>query len=404
MEEIRQFLKDGLSITEISKLTGFDRKTVRKYLTGPEVPRYGPRQPRPSKLDPYKPYIEERLTAGVWNAQMLLRELRGRGYDGGCTLIKDYLQPKRDAARLVAVRRFETPPGKQAQVDWGHLGDLLDGERPQRIWGFVFTLGHSRALFADVALNQRLDTFLRLHEEAFRELGGIPEEILYDRVKTVWVGTDERGEVRWHPVFNDFADYWGFRPRLCRAYRAQTKGKVESGIRYLRSSFLPGLEVDALVGLRIDLQRWVGRVANERVHGTTHQVVREAWEREKHYLQPPGQRPSFPYVPQETRRVTRDAYISYGSNRYPVPWQLAGQEVWVREVSEQLEIGQGQKRVALHPLCRARHQVLTHPEYHRDIPLEDPRQRQKGKVQLRRGEPQVAVRSLAAYEAVVEGA
>ena len=192
MEEIRQFLKDGLSITEISKLTGFDRKTVRKYLTGPEVPRYGPRQPRPSKLDPYKPYIEERLTAGVWNAQMLLRELRGRGYDGGCTLIKDYLQPKRDAARLVAVRRFETPPGKQAQVDWGHLGDLLDGERPQRIWGFVFTLGHSRALFADVALNQRLDTFLRLHEEAFRELGGIPEEILYDRVKTVWVGTDER--------------------------------------------------------------------------------------------------------------------------------------------------------------------------------------------------------------------
>jgi transposase len=213
---MREMHRQGLSISDIAELTGFDRKTVRKWLVQPGPPRYGPRVPGSSKLDPYKPYIDQRLRAGVWNAGILLRELRDRGYSGGYSILKDYLRPKRQAAREVAVRRFETPPGQQAQVDWGHLGTVEDEARRQPVWGFVFTLGHSRAMYADVATDQRLETFLRLHEAAFEALGGVPEEILYDRIKTVVLGTDDRGEVRWHPIFLDFARYWGFRPRLCR--------------------------------------------------------------------------------------------------------------------------------------------------------------------------------------------
>jgi transposase len=177
-------------------------------------------------LDGFKTYIDERLSAGVWNAMVLLRELRERGYAGGYTVLKDYLQPKREAGRLAAVRRYETPPGRQAQVDWGHLGTIEINGEESRLSGFTFTLGYSRMMMAEAVLDQKLGTLLRMHEEAFRQFGGVPEEILYDRMKTVWIGQDERGETVWNPVFLDFARYWGFTPRLCRPYRAQTKAHV----------------------------------------------------------------------------------------------------------------------------------------------------------------------------------
>ena len=101
----------------------------------------------------------------------------------------------------------------------------MEGQK-QKLWGFTFTLGYSRKMIAEAALNQKLGTLLRMHEEAFRQMGGVPEEILYDRMKTVWLETDERGEIVWHPVFLDFARYWGFTPRLCRPYRPQIKAYV----------------------------------------------------------------------------------------------------------------------------------------------------------------------------------
>jgi len=122
-------------------------------LLDPARPRYGPRAPRPSTLEPYKPYVAERLQAEVWNARVLLRELRERGYAGGYTILTDYLRPQRRAAWTVAVRRFETPPGHQAQVDWGHLGVLEQEAARQKVWGFVMTLGYSRAMAIDVALD-----------------------------------------------------------------------------------------------------------------------------------------------------------------------------------------------------------------------------------------------------------
>jgi transposase len=226
VSDIEELRRQALSIQAISRLTGFDRKTVRKYLLKPEAtPVYGPRPARPSKLGAFKPYVEERLKAGVWNAQVLLREVRARGFEGGYTILKDWLQPQRASAAAVAVRRFETPPGKQAQVDWAHLGSIdMDGQE-RRLNGFTFTLGYSRTMMAEAALDQKLATLLKMHEDAFRQLGGVPEEILYDRMKTVWVEVDDRGEVVWNPVFLDFARYWGFTPRLCRPYRRRPRAK-----------------------------------------------------------------------------------------------------------------------------------------------------------------------------------
>jgi hypothetical protein len=209
---------------------------------------------------------------------------------------------------------FETPPGKQAQVNWGHLGTVEMNGDERKLWGFAFTLGYSRTMMTEAALDQKLGTLLRMHEEAFRQLGGVPEEILYDRMKTVWLETDERGEIVWNPVFLDFARYWGFTPRLCRPYRAQTKGKVESGVKYIRRNFLCGLqgrEPGGLSDLNAKLRAWVWQVANRRVHGTTHESVAVRSNVDQLRLQPLDGQPPYPYVDEELRRVARDAYVSW---------------------------------------------------------------------------------------------
>lgn len=404
MNEIEEMQRAGLSVSEISRQTGYDRKTIRRHLDHPEVPVYGPRVRRPGPLDGHTEYVDGRLTAGVWNAVVLLRELRQRGYTGGYTILKDYLQPKREAAYAMAVRRFETAPGQQAQIDWAKIGtqEFKDGSK-RALSGFTFTLGCSRGMFAEVATDQKLATFLSLHEAAFAELGGIPKEILYDRVKTVVLGVDDRGETRWQPAFHDFALYWGFRPRLCSAYRAQTKGKIERGIGYVRQSFLCAAQAVDIPDLSRQLHAWVWGVANRRVHGTTYRVVYEAWEEEKRHLLPVAGRYAYPYVEQESRKVAKDAYIAYQSNRYSAPWSLAGQKVMVQEVQGRVEILHQGSRVASHTLSLGAHQVLTNREHHAGMPYgETGRDARKAMVTIRSEEPTVEIRPLSAYEIFAE--
>ena len=408
MNEINDYKRQGLTISQISEVTGYSRPTVRKYLDNHKNPVYGPRQPRPTHLDPFKPFLQERTAAGVWNAVVLLKELQERGYGGGYTALKDFLRPQRKEAHVVAVRRFETPPGHQAQVDWGDLGDLtqMDGER-HKLNAFVLTLGNSRAMFTDIAKDQKLPAFLRMHEAAFDYLGGVTQEILYDNTKTVVLrtlteGVDNRGEVKLNPAFADFARYWGFTPRLCRPYRPQTKGKVESGVRYLRQNFLCGREASDLSDLRRQLHVWTAEVANMRLHGTTHRLVREAWEEEKPTLTCAHNRPAFPLVVSAVRRVTRDAFLCWGGNRYSVPWQNAGQEVLVQELGAQVQILRENQPVAVHLLACGTHQTVLVAAHHHAIPTAS---QNGGKARLSVVEraPEVEVRSLAVYEALASG-
>jgi transposase len=407
VEGINELKREGLSIQAISELTGYDRKTIRKYLITPVGrPVYGPRPVAASKLEPFKPYLKERLQAGVWNAQVLLRELRQRNYRGGYTILTDWLRPQRESARVVAVRRFETPPGKQAQVDWGHLGSLSGEGEERRLWGFTITLGYSRRLMAEAATDQKLGTLLRMHESAFRQWGAVPEEILYDRMKTVWNGTDERGEIVWNAVFLDFARYWGFKPRLCRPYRAQTKGKIESGVKYIRRNFLCGLlgrEPSSLDDFNTELRQWVSEVANQRIHGTTHQQVLLRWDEDQFAMLPVNGRPDYPYVDDEQRRVARDAYVSWRGSRYSVPWQYAGREVWVREDGRDIEVHCGADRIAVHSEAVMRHQTVTRSEHHEGIPL-GPRQNGKTLIHIQQNAPVVEQRMLASYESLAGGA
>jgi transposase len=406
VEEISELKRQGLSIRAIGRLTGYDRRTITKYLLAPSArPAYGPRLAPLGKLEPVKPYLKERLQAGVWNAQVLLRELRERGYSGSYTILTDWLRPQRKEALAVAVRRFETPAGKQAQVDWGHLGSLSEAGKERSLWGFTITLGYSRRMMAAAATDQKLATLLRMHEAAFNEWGAVPQEILYDRMKTVWTGTDERGEIVWNAVFLDFARYWGFTPRLCRPYRAQTKGKVESGVKYVRRNFLCGLqgrEPANLADLNSELRRWVAETANRRIHGTTHEQVLLRWDEDQFAMQPVNGRAPYPFVDEEPRKVARDAYVSWMGSRYSVPWIYAGKEVWVLDRGLSIEVRYGGERIAVHTPAVRQHQVVTQHEHHHGIPLTN---KQSGKmlIHIEQNAPVVEHRSLAAYEALSAG-
>jgi len=241
-------------------------------------------------------------------------------------------------------------------------------------------------MMAEAALDQKLGTLLKMHEEAFRQLGGVPEEILYDRMKTVWVEIDDRGEIVWNPVFLDFARYWGFTPRLCRPYRAQTKGKVESGVKYVRRNFLCGLQGREPSGL----------------DGLTHEQVSSRWSVDRFNLQPLDGRPPYPYVDDELRKVARDAYVSWQGSRYSVPWTYAGKQVWVRERGRTVEVLYGHERIAIHGQAARKHAVITEPEHHRGIPL-GVRQERKTLIHIQDTAPVVEIRPLAAYESAAIG-
>jgi predicted phage terminase large subunit-like protein len=232
--------RQGLTVSAIARELGVDRKTVRKCIArGLEPPVYGPRKPRERRIDPFVGYLRERVTAyPSLTGRRLLRELRERGYEGGYTAITDTLREIRPARLPAFEVRFETPPGEQAQVDFAQF-QLQFTDEPavtRVVWLFSFVLGFSRLIWARFVLHQDMQTVLRCHMAAFEAIGGVPHEILYDRMKTAVIG-EAGGSIVYNRALIDFARHYGYQPKACRPYRAKTKGKVERPYRYIREDF-----------------------------------------------------------------------------------------------------------------------------------------------------------------------
>src|SRR5512144_1220991 len=236
--------RQGLSVAAIARETGKDVKTIRRYIAhGLEPPVYGPRPSQACRLDSYKAYLQERIAAyPQLSGRRLLREIRALGYDGGYTAVTDFLRTVRPAPSPSFEVRFETPPGRQAQVDFAQF-QVVFADQPavtRIVWLFSLVLGSSRFLWARFVLHQDLQTVLRCHIAAFAELGGVPQEILYDRMKTAVIGEATEGGIVYNRTLLDFAGHYRFHPRACRPYRAKTKGKVERPFRTTASPTPPG--------------------------------------------------------------------------------------------------------------------------------------------------------------------
>ena len=210
---IKDMYRTGVTISDIARRTGHDRKTIRTIVNGPVSPVPQKRRGRAKKLDCFVAYLEKRMAEGVLNCTKLCAELRQQGYQGSTGLIRNFVRPYREKRRQEATVRFETLPGEQAQVDWGHFGFIAHQGRRRRLYGFVMTLGWSRACYLEFTVSTDMACWLRCHVHAFHYFGGVPRVILHDNLKTAVLKRDAAGTIHWNRHYLDFADYYGFSPR-----------------------------------------------------------------------------------------------------------------------------------------------------------------------------------------------
>jgi transposase len=284
--EIEVLRRQGKGVREIARETGVARNTVRAVLRGEHDGHYGPREPRPSKLDPHKDYLRDRLErAGKihLSATVLLREIRAAGYTGGITQLREFVALIRPQVPIEPVVRFETEPGKQLQIDFV---DFRRGASPLR--AFTAELGYSRYSYVEFTDNERTETLVACLERALAFFGGVPEQILCDNPKTIVIERNAyaQGQHRYNKYLLELARHYGLTIKLCAPYRAQTKGKVERFHRYLRESFFAPLQtaqsnlVDVATANR-EVRIWLNETANCRIHATLKErpIDRFAFER-----------------------------------------------------------------------------------------------------------------------------
>jgi len=329
--EIRVLMRQGMSIRSIARTLGISRNTVRKYARESGEPSYGPRHATGSKLDAFKGYLTERVQAALPHslpATVLLREVKEMGYAGGLTILREFMTSLRPQLEPEPLIRLETAPGEQMQVDYCCL-------RPgkHRLSAFVAVLGYCRAAFVRFVSDERLETLLDCHEQAFAFFGGVPRKVLYDNMKTVVIERDGYGPGlhRFLPQFKDFAEHHGFQPRLCRPYRAKTKGKVERFNHYLKHSFAyplttrlkqAGLVLDVTTA-NAEVGIWLRDVANRRPHGTTGEAPAELLKQKRPFLMTPSPwkaqaTPQTFYFCQESTRPLQRSLEAYERFSRPV--------------------------------------------------------------------------------------
>lgn len=340
--KIKESAGAGKSAYAIGKGMGISKNTARKYMhPGVSLPE---KIDRPSKLDAYKPLLHELMADGIYNCVVLLDRLREAGYDGGISILKDYVHPFRPSKKLPAVRRYETAPGKQAQMDWGICHYTDTGGTAHKVPVFVMVLGHSRAKYIEFTSRCDLSSLERCMVNAFAYFGGMPEKVLTDNMKTVIIGRDS-GKPIWNTAFEDFSVDMGFIPKVCTPRRPQTKGKVERLVGYVKDNFLPGRRFEDLSDLNRQALQWCHK-RDGKVHGTTGRIPAIELSKEGLLSLPPQE--VMDKYRWETRSVTRDGLVSFDGIRYGVPWQYSGRQVQVRLCAGYVEIHLDNTLIARH--------------------------------------------------------
>ncbi len=390
---IHDLKRQGLSVSAIARKAGLDRKTVRKHLErGLEAPVYGPREPRARRIEPFEDYLAERVSAfPELSGKRLLREIRDLGYAGCYSVVTDVLRAARPPRRKVFERRFETPAGRQAQVDFAQFRvEFTDEPGVTRIiWLFTMVLGHSRWLWGRYCATQDLQTVMRCHIDAFAAMDGAPSELLYDRMKTAVIGEDGEGVVSYNNSLVALLNHYGALPRACRPYRAKTKGKVERPYRYVRQDFFLARTFRNMDDLNHQFDQWRIEIANPRVHATTNRVVDAHFAEEKPAL---IVHPAIAYSAVLTveRRVSHEGMVSVGGNLYSVPDATRKRVVEVQNHPQEVRIFEDGLLIAAHPVLEGKNQRRVDPAHRKAPPVR----------MAEISKPSIGRRPLAFYDAV----
>jgi len=352
----------GLNATQIAEALQLDVRTVTKWL-GEE--RFRPRRARrrASKLDPHKATIRRWLEAHRYSAQQVFQRLREEeGYTGGISIVKDYVRQVRPP-RTPAFLTLAFAPGECAQVDWGIWDAVPVGQTRRRLSLFVMVLCYSRMLYVEFTLSQTMEQFLACHQNAFAFFGNrVPHKIMVDNLKSA-VLRRITGEA---PVFNprylDFAQHHGFRIIACNKGKGNEKGRVESGVGYVKKNFLNALEVSDFKTLNPAARLWMDGIANVREHGETHQRPVDRFAEERSALQAGPQQP-YDVANIVQVRASSSFRVRWETNRYSVPAEYAGCLLTLKVYPDRLCVYDGETLIARHPRSWDRHQDFEHPDH-----------------------------------------
>lgn len=349
----RQILADaGLLSGEPRALPELDvlRAAVECAMPAPEPPKH-----EVSSVAAWQADIE-RLQAGGAGPRAIYDWLRRErpGFSGSYAAIKRLCRRLGDArgpTEADVAIPVNAPPG-EAQVDFGYLGHLYDPDsgRERKAWVFLLVLAHSRRMVARIVFDQSAETWIRLHVEAFEELGGTPTVIVPDNLKAAVVrtafGIDERAAL--HRSYRELARHYGCRIDPAPPQSPEKKGRVEAGVGYLRRNFLPTITDRDVSRVAEALQRWVAQTANQRIHGTTGRRPAEAFERDDRPALLPLPAARYEPVIWKQALVHRDSHVEFGRRLYSVPWRFIGKQVWIRATPDSVHVLCDDVRIATH--------------------------------------------------------
>lgn len=362
--DIRSLAKQGYSMRAIARMTGLHRYTIKKYLEDGVLPTYKAVN-RQGKIEAYKGLIDGWLSQQNYQATRIYELLLAQGFQGSYHTARRYVKTLKEQRDHVAYVRFETLPGQQAQVDFGDFQiECADGKK-LTIYCFIMVLGFSRKMYIEYIDCCTMANFLGCHQRAFGFFGGIPAEIVYDNMKNVVI-KKLVGVVEWNPTFAAFCAHYGFKPLTTPAYSPWAKGKVERPIQYLRERFWRGYVFTNLLQANKDIGVWLATVADERIHGTTHEKVNERFVKERGAL---GLLPLSPYDISEKcyRKVHKDCQLCFGGNRYVVPHEYARKTVLLKINDGILRIFFDDTLIAVYQIPESKGQTLAHPQFYQRL-------------------------------------
>lgn len=356
--EVKDLYRQGHSIRQICRLTGFSRNTVRKVLRE-SVPQPSHRKKRASMLDEFKPYLNQRFLETGLSAVRLAEEIRQMGFVGSVDIVRRYLNEVEQPRRLMekATVRFETLPGEQAQVDWAEAGSFVDETgKMRKVYAFIMILSFSRMLYVEFVLSMKLETLIGCHQNAFAYFGGWTHSILYDNMAQVRLPSGGLNQ-----QMLDFLSHHGIVLKTHRPYRPRTKGKVERSVGYLKGNFLKARKFADLPDLQAQGFSWQEAVANCRIHATTRQRPVDSFEQEKPKLIPLASAPKYQLSLRRERTVNSKGFICIGGSRYSVPPEVVGQKVIVEQGEQRIVVRLGEIIIADHARAARAGQYVADP-------------------------------------------
>ena len=359
--KIRDHLgRQQLTVAQTARALALDARTVAKWAA---VEQFRARAgvPRVGKLDAFKGQVVRWLDAHPYSAQQIFQRLREAGYDGGITIVKDYvhrIRPRHQEAFL----KLDFAAGECAQADWGDYGTIAVGSTRRRLSFFLMVLCYSRRMYLEFTVSQKMEFFLACHENAFAAFGGVPNRIMVDNLKSAVLQRMIGVAPVFNPKYLDFSRHWGFEISPCNVRSGNEKGRVENGVGYVKKNLLAGLELADFAAMQPAATLWVDTVANVRMHETTHQRPIDRFEDERAHLRRLNPA-SFDLARVCSVRATKQFRVPLDSNHYSVPPRYAGQHLTLKAYADRVCIYDADQLLTRHPRSMDRHQDIEDPEH-----------------------------------------